>query len=103
MPLGRHPLADHLQPGEGAVPFVQVEHARVDAQRLQRADAADAQQQLLADAHAVVAAVEPRRQLAVLGLVALDVGVEQQQRVAPDREPSRRAPRSTPLRVSIVT
>ena len=52
----------------------------------ERADAADAEQQFLPDADALVAAVEPRGQLAVLGLVALDVRVEQQQRVAADRQ-----------------
>ena len=57
-----------------------------DAQRGERPHAADAEQQLLADADALVAAVEPRRQLAILGLVAVDVRVEQQQRVAADRE-----------------
>ena len=44
-----------------------------DAQRRQRPHAADAEQQLLADADAVVAAVETRGQLAILGLVAFDV------------------------------
>ena len=53
--------------------------------RRERPDAADAEQQLLADADALVAAVQARRQLAILRLVALDVRVEQQQRVAADR------------------
>ena len=65
-------------------PFVQVQHARGDAHGPQRAEAADAQQQLLADADAAVAAVEARRQLAVLRRVALDVGIEQQQVAAAD-------------------
>ena len=68
------------------MPFVQVQDARRDAQRRERADAADAEQQLLADADALVAAVEPRGQLAVLRLIAFDVRVEQQQRVAADRQ-----------------
>ena len=54
--------------------------------RAQRADAAHAQQQLLADADALVAEVEARRELAVLVGVAVDVGVEQQEPVAPDRD-----------------
>ena len=58
-----HPAADHLQHGKGAVPFVQVQHAGRDAHGLERANAADAEQQFLADAHAGVAAVEPRCQL----------------------------------------
>ena len=44
---------------------------------------------------AVVAAVQPRRQLAILGLVAFDVGIEEEQRVAADRElPDARGNRS---------
>ena len=86
MPSRLHPLADQLERRKRAVPFVQVHDARRDAQRRERAHAADAEQQLLADADALVAAVEPRRQLAILGLVAVDVRVEQQQRVAADRQ-----------------
>ena len=40
--------------------------------------AAGAQQQLLADSHAGIAAVQARRQFAIFGLVPFDVGVEQQ-------------------------
>ena len=83
--LDHHPLADELERGEGAVSFVQVQYAGCDAKRRERADAADAEQQLLADADALVAAVEPRRQLAILGLVAVDVRIEEEQRVAADR------------------
>ena len=79
-----HPLANGFQRGERAVPFVQVIDARRDAQGLQRPDAADAQHQFLADAGAVVAAVEPAGQLAVFGAVALDVAVEQVQVHAAD-------------------
>ena len=84
--FGGHPLAHELERGERAVALVQVQDAGRDAQRRQRAHAADAEQQLLPDADALVAAVEPRRQLAILGLVAVDVRVEQQQRVAADRQ-----------------
>ena len=64
--FGLHPLADQLERGERAVPFVEVDDAGRDAQRVERAHAADAEQQLLADADAIVAAVEPRGQLAIL-------------------------------------
>ena len=50
----------------------------------ERAKAADAQQQLLADASATVAAVEARGEFAVFGRVAFDVGVEQEQIAAAD-------------------
>ena len=67
-----------------AVAFVQMKNAGRDAQGLQRAEAADAEQQFLANAGARVAAVEPRSQLAILGGVAFDVGIEQEQIAAAD-------------------
>ena len=82
-----HPPPHQLERGERAVPLVQMHDAGRDAERRERADAADAEQQLLADADALIAAVQPRRQLAVLGAVAVHVGVEQQERVAADRDP----------------
>ena len=84
--LGDHSLPHELERGERAVSLVEVQHAGRDAQRGKRAHAADAEQQLLADADALVAAVEPRRQLAIFGLVAVDVRIEQQERVAADRQ-----------------
>ena len=76
------------------VAFVQVEDAGFDAERLQRADAADAEDDLLLDARLAIAAVEPRRQLAIPRRVLLEVGVEQVQRHAaeahaPDRDQHR--------------
>ena len=52
-PLADHPLPHEFQRGEGAMPFVQMNHARHDAQRLERPHAADAEQQLLANPHAL--------------------------------------------------
>ena len=83
--LALHPLPRELERREGAVAFVQVGDAGRVAERPQRPRAADAEQQLLADAGPLVAAVEPRRQLAVLGRVAFDIRVEQEQRAAPHR------------------
>ena len=98
-----HAAANELERGERAVPLVEMDDAGRDAERGERLDAADAEQQLLPDADTVVAAVESGGQLAILGTVALDVGVEQQQR-RPARPPSaRRARRSCPVRVSIST
>ena len=48
-----------------------------DAERLQRADAADAEDDFLLDARFAVAAVEPRRQLAIPRRVLFEIGVEQ--------------------------
>ena len=50
--------ADALDREEGGVALVHVEDVRVDAERLERAHAADAEQQLLADAVLAVAGVE---------------------------------------------
>jgi hypothetical protein len=55
------------------------------AERAHRPHAADADQDLLADAVVLVAAVEPVGDAAQVRVVLLDVGVEQQQRHAPDR------------------
>ncbi len=76
-PFALHPLADHFQAGKRAVPFVEMQHARDDAQGPQRLHAADAQQQLLPDPRPLVAAVEPRRQAAILRRISLDVRIEQ--------------------------
>ena len=67
------------------VSFVEVEHAGVDAERLERAHAADAEDDLLLDARFAIAAVEARRQLAIPRRVLLEVGVEQVQRDAAER------------------
>ena len=83
-PFGLHPLTRQLQRGEGAVSFVEMDDARRDAERLERLDAAHAEQQLLPDADAIVAAVQARGQIAIFGLVALDIGIEQQQSVSAD-------------------
>ena len=79
-----HPLANHFQRAERAVPFVEVIDAGRDAQGPQRLHAADAQHQLLANAGPLVAAIQPARQLAVLRAVAFDVAVEQEQPHAAD-------------------
>ena len=59
---------------------------RADAQRAQRADAADAEHDLLLQARLAIAAVEPRRELAIRRRVLLEVGVEQ---VAASTRPTR--------------
>ena len=78
-------LADPLQAEEPGVALVGVEHLgrRVAGQRAERPDRphpADAEQQLLAQPVVAAAAVQPVGDLVQVGLVLLDVGVEQQQR-----------------------
>ena len=85
--LDIHPPPHQLERRKGAVSLVQMHDAGRDVERGQRAHAADAEQQLLADPDALIAAVEPGGQLAVLGAVAVDVRVEQQERVASDGDP----------------
>ena len=72
-------LADALQRHERGVAFVQVPHGGLDAERAQRAHAADTEDDFLLDARLAVAAVEPRRQLAVPRRVFREIGVEEEQ------------------------
>ena len=65
-----HPLADRFQRGEHAVPLVEMIDAGRNAQRLERPDAADPQHHLLANAHAVVAAVKPAGEFAIFRAIA---------------------------------
>ncbi len=73
-----------LQAGERRMPLVEVHDARVDAERVERPHAADAQQQVLAEPDVPVADVQPRGDPAVGEVVLRPVGVEQQQRHAAD-------------------
>ena len=95
--LGVLQLADALEAQVAGVSLVGVEHrrrgvARRRAEGAHGAHPADADEDLLADPVVLVAAVEPVGDAAQVGLVLLDVGVEQQQRDAAD------ARRATPGR-----
>jgi hypothetical protein len=76
--------AGQLEAGHRGVALVEVHHARLDAEGMQGADAADAEQRVLAEAHAGVPYVQPRGDPAVGEVVLGAVGVEQQQRHAAD-------------------
>ena len=78
-------LVDALQDDERGVAFVQMPDGRRDAERPERADAADAEDDFLLQARLPVAAVETRREVAILRRVLLEAGVEQVQGDAPDR------------------
>ena len=76
---------------ERGVALVQVPDRRLDPERPQRADAADAEDELLVEAHLAAADVEDVRDRAVGVVVLGDVGVEQEDRHpadldAPDRD-----------------
>ncbi len=77
-------VADALQHDERGVAFVEVVDRRLMTDRLEHADAADAEDDLLLDARLAVAAVEPRRQLAIPRRVFFEVRVEQIQLHAAD-------------------
>ena len=64
--------------------LVHVPKGWVDAHLAQRAHTADAQHDLLGHPHLLIAAVEPRRKLAILRAVRVNVGVHQEQRDATD-------------------
>ena len=72
-------LVDALQDDECGVPFVEVPHGRCDAERAQRANAADAEDDLLLQPRLAIAAVQARREIAILRRVFLEAGVEQVQ------------------------
>ena len=63
--------------------LVQVPDCRLDAERAEGANAADAKDQLLAEAHLASADVEDVRDRSIRRIVGRDVGVEEQ-----DRRPS---------------
>ena len=79
--------ADALEAEEAGVALVGVEHLGVDAERVERPHAADAEEDLLAQAVLGVAAVEPVGDLAQVVGVLVDVGVEQVERDAADVGP----------------
>ena len=88
-------LTDSLQGDEGGVPFVQVPHRRLDAERAQHTHAADAEDDLLLDSRLAIAAVQAGRQLPIPRRVLLEVGVEQEQPDAADANaPHRRQHRA---------
>ena len=79
--LERFTLATQLRQarhaGERGMTLVQVEHAGLDAERLQRHHAAHTQQHLLTHAQLGLALVQTLGQTAVLGAIGLAVGVHQ--------------------------
>ena len=82
--LGAHPLQDE----ECRMPLVHVPSGRLESDRMQRAHTADAEHDLLLDASALVSAVKPVGDVAVLCVVVVQIGVEQiQGDVADDRLP----------------
>ena len=79
-----HRLGDALRAEERGVALVHVRAGDLEAERLDGAQAADAEQDLLAEAVELVSAVELAGDAAQLGRVLGDVGVEEDERDAAD-------------------
>jgi hypothetical protein len=83
-------LARALEEQERGVPLVEVPDRRLDVQRAESAHAADAQDELLAQAHLATANVEDVGDRPVRLVIDRHVGVEQHDRHATDlRHPDR--------------
>ena len=76
-----NPLQDH----ERRVPFVQMPDRRRNAERAQRANAADAQDDFLLQPGLAIAAVQAGREVAIPRRVLLEARIEQVQTHAADR------------------
>ena len=86
--LRLHQVPHMFEREKGRVAFVHVIDGGLQTQGLQRAIAADAEQDLLADAHLAVAAVELVGDVAILRAgIGANVGVEQVERDAADLHP----------------
>ena len=83
----RDRLRGELEPGECGMAFVQVADGRLDAERLQRADAADPEQRVLREPDRAIPLVEPRRRPAARRVVLGQLRVEQVERHAADVHP----------------
>ena len=75
-------FAKALDQGKRAMALVQMQHRGVHPHRPQRAHPADAQQDFLPDSHVGVTLVQLGRELAILGCVTGNIGVQQQDRTA---------------------
>ena len=83
--------ADALEPEEAGMALVRVEDLACLADRFERAYAADAEQDLLAQPVLGVAAVQTVGDVAFIVGVVVDVGVEQVERDPPDHRHARSA------------
>ena len=72
-----HASANGLQCGKNRVALIEMVHARHDPHRANGLHSADTQHQFLTDANTRVAAIETAGELAIIRLVAFDIGVEE--------------------------
>src|SRR6476646_1491718 len=73
-----HAAVDRFQNGKPAMAFVEVQNSRSDAHGAERAEASHTQKQFLANTNAGITAVETRSELAVLRMIAFNVGIEKE-------------------------
>ncbi len=66
--------------------FVHVENLRIDPERVQCFDAADAEHDFLTHPHFLIAAVKLRGDQAIFGVVFRSIGVEKKQIDSADRQ-----------------
>ena len=82
--VGRHQLPGSLDEEERGVALVEVPDGGLDAERPEGTDAANPQDQLLAEPHLAAADIEDVRDRPISDVVGRDVGVEQEDRHAAD-------------------
>src|SRR5438874_5831805 len=83
-PLLRDETANPLQAEKCGVSFVHMKNFRLDSERVQRIDAADAEHNLLSHSHFEITAVKLRRDKPIFRFVLRNIGVEQIKPDAPD-------------------
>src|SRR5262249_28938456 len=77
-------LAYPFEKKKGRVSFIRMKDTRGDSQPGEHSHAADSEDHLLLDASLLIAAVESRCQLAIPGLVLLDISVHEVERYRAD-------------------
>jgi hypothetical protein len=84
-------MADLLEDGECRVAFVDVPDGRRDPEAFERPYPTDAERDLLANPHLLIAGIQPCRNVAIIRVVFGKVGVEEEERDLPDlRDPDQK-------------
>src|SRR5262245_41275513 len=82
-----HSASNRFEHRKRTVAFIQMEDAGRYSHSPQGAEPSNPKQQFLANSHSTVAAIQSRRQIAVLRRVTDHVGIEKEQITAPDFQP----------------
>ena len=81
------PTTNCFQHRKSAVAFIQVKDAGGDSHGSKGAKSPDAEEQFLADTYVAIAAVQARGERAVVGSVALNIGIKKEQIAAANTHP----------------